>query len=76
MSKSARKRANARLMLALFGPDGMPAPMPPAQTNQTRKEQLLRTAKELRALAARGMHPRAYPREAARLEAEANAIPD
>lgn len=71
MSKRARKAANQRLFVALFGDGGCLKPQPLATS---RKDILLRRAKELRELAARGMHVRSYPKEAARLEAEAATL--
>jgi len=68
MSKRARKRAEERLRVALFGPNGLQKP-PPKQWE--RKELLLHRARELRELAARGMKPRAYKRKAEELEREA-----
>src|SRR5258707_2674420 len=68
MSKRARKAAQKRLHDALF-PDGLPRPTCPQPSE---KENLWRRAAELRALAARGMKPRAYKREAERLEALSN----
>lgn len=72
-SKRAQRLAGERLSIALFGPGGYqpePAPQP------TQRERLLRRAADLRDLAERGMKPRAFRREAARLEAlaaEANS---
>lgn len=71
MSKRARKVAERRLSVALFGESGLiPAERPKADP----KESLLRRAKELRELAARGMSKRAFTREAERLQAEAEAL--
>ena len=71
MSKSARNAAEKRLAVALFGPAGLiPAQRPDADP----RESLLRRAKELRELAARGMSKRAFTREAERLEAQAEAM--
>ena len=70
MSKRARKAAIERLGKALW-PDGFPQPMTP---QWDRKESLLRRAKELRELAARGMHPRAYIKQAEKWEAEAGKV--
>ena len=71
MSKRARREAEKRLSVALFGPSGL---IPEERAQADRVECLLRSAKRLRDLAARGMKVRAYPREAARLEAEAAAL--
>jgi hypothetical protein len=71
MSKRARRQADARLSLALFGPKGLqrePTPQP------SRQEQLLRRAAYLRDLAARGMSRRTFTREANRLEQEARTL--
>jgi hypothetical protein len=69
MSKRALKAAQARLNKELF-PGGLAPPSCPQPSNA---EYLLRQAAELRALAARGMKPRAYLRKAKALEREANA---
>ncbi len=71
MSKAAKARAEKRLGEALFDPGGMPAPQV-AQPSEI--ERLRRQAKELNELAERGMSPRKFKKEAARLEAEAAAI--
>lgn len=55
--------------VALFG-DYVPAPRP----IEPERDKLLRQARTLRELAARGMHVRSYPKEAARLEALAAAL--
>lgn len=68
MSKRARAAADARLSEKLFGPGGMKPPGLPAQPSE--KERDLRTAAELRALAARGMGPRKNLKEAQRLESK------
>ena len=67
VSKRSRALAIERARYELFG-DGLPMPTCPQPTGA---ERLLRQAAELRALAARGMKPRAYMREAARLEVKA-----
>ncbi len=54
----------------IVDPSGIYTPTPPID----KKAQLLRRAKELRTLAAGGMCKRKYPREAAKLEKEAEAI--
>ncbi len=69
MSKRARRDAERRLSLKLFGPNGLqrePTPQP------TKRERLLAQAKQLRELAERGMSVRKFTREAERLEAEAD----
>jgi len=70
MSSRARKAALERIRKGLF-PDGLPHP---TAKQPSRKEMLLRRAKELRELAARGMSPRKFNREAEKLETEASAI--
>ncbi len=70
MSKRSRKAALKRLSAALF-PDGFPQPVRPQETE---KENLLRRAKELRRLAEGGMKPRAYTKEAVRLEEKAATL--
>ena len=69
MSKRARRAAENRLRVMLFGPDGLRGPICPQPSP---REKLLRQAKELRALAARGMKPRAYIRQAEQLEWQAS----
>lgn len=72
MSKRARKAAEKRLAIMLFGPSGQPEKFPPKQ--ESPKENKLRRAGELRALASRGMKPRVYRKEADRLEKEADLL--
>ncbi len=72
MSKVAKKRAQKRLSTALFGEGGLAGP---TVKQPTEKEHLLRKATELRDLASRGMRPRAFVKEAARLEALAAQLP-
>jgi len=71
MSKTARRAANERLRVALFGESGLQqAPVPqPAE-----KQRLLQQARELRDLASRGMKTKAYNRKAEELEAQAAAL--
>ena len=71
MSKRARKDAEKRLSVALFGPEGLRGPL---CKSEPEKDRLIRQAEELRALAARGMHPRKYIKEAKRLEALAKDV--
>ena len=70
MSNRARKVAERRLALALFGEGLVPTERPKADP----KESLIRRAKELRELAARGMSRRTFTREAERLEAQAEVM--
>lgn len=72
MSKRARREAERRLHLALFGPGGL-QPTPAPQPSQ--RERLLRQAARLRDLANRGMSTRRFNREADRLEAQARELP-
>ena len=65
VSKRARKAALARAAKDIF-PDGLARP---TCLQLTMREQLLSQAQNLRALAARGMRPRAFIKEAERLEA-------
>lgn len=64
-----------KLAIALFGEGGLTGP---ELTIEEKREQkiasLLRSAKNLRDLAARGMHPISYPKAAAKLEAEAATL--
>lgn len=71
MSGRARRAADKRFDLALFGPNGLPWP---SCQQPTKAESLRRSAAMLRDLADRGMKPRAYAKEAERLEAEADKI--
>jgi hypothetical protein len=71
MSKRARKVAERRLSTALFGEAGL---APPHVSQGDPVETLLRRARELRDLAARGMRPRAHVKEAERLEAQAEKM--
>ena len=72
MSKRARKRAQERLRVALFGEKGLQ----PTDPQQSKREQLLQQASELRELAARGMKPRAHLKRAEDLEAMAKRTQD
>ena len=67
VSKRAERAAKERMRRELFG-DGLEYPSCP---QESKRDSLLRRAKELRELAARGMSPRKYAREAERLEQEA-----
>jgi hypothetical protein len=58
----------ARETKRLF-PDGLPTPR--FVDTRSEREILLHRAKELRELAARGMHSRSYVKEAEKLEAQA-----
>ena len=69
MSKRSRRAAQERLRIALFGIDGLPKPTCPQPSE---RERMLLSAKNFRELAARGMKPRAYLKEAMRLEKLAN----
>ena len=68
MSKRAREAAQERLRVALFGPEGLKAPQ---AIQETEKARLMRQAANLRELAARGMSPRKFTKEAEALEAKA-----
>jgi len=68
ISKRAREAVLKRMHEELFPEGGLPHP---TAKQPAYKQTLLRKAKQLRELAARGMSPRKYAREAARLEAEA-----
>ncbi len=75
VSKRARASALAREAARLFPPGYWDeAPLSQAEQDAQRAASLRGTAKTLRDLAARGMHPRKYVKEADRLEAEANAL--
>jgi hypothetical protein len=78
MSKRARKAAEERLSIELFGTPkvtlaNLKGPLP-QQTQAQKRERLLQRAAELRELAGRGMHPRSYVKEAEKLEAEASMM--
>lgn len=70
ISKRAKKAADERVRLELFGPDGLQQPPVP---QPSKRDALLRQAAELRALAAAGMKPRAYLLKAEELERQAVA---
>jgi len=73
-SKRARAAALKREAARLFPPGfGHHEPTEEEKRQETIKR-LRRSAANLRALAARGMSPRKFPREAAKLEAEATAL--
>jgi len=69
VSKRGREAAQERLRRALFGDGLQQAPVP----QPSEKEALLRQADDLRALAARGVKPRAHIKKAKELEAKAAA---
>ena len=71
MSKRARKAAQERMRLALFGPNGLQR-IPPKQPSKA--EGLRRHAQCLYDLADRGMCPRSYRKQAALLEQEAKEL--
>lgn len=72
MSGRAKAAMQENLRVALFGKAGLPQPgLPPQPTKQ---ESLRRQAANLRDLADRGMRPRAFRRDAALLEAQADAL--
>ena len=66
VSRRARTAALERARKELF-PEGLPAP---TCLQPSERERDLRTAGELESLAARGMHPRKYRKEAERLRAK------
>lgn len=70
MSKRARQAAEKKLFRDLFGDGSCLQPQCPVVDKKT---QMLRRAKQLRDLAARGMCTRKYIREAEKLEREAAA---
>jgi len=69
VSRRARRAALRRASIELFGPGGLQAVQPKPESD---RDNMLRRAAELRSLAARGMKPRAYLKEAERLEQEAS----
>ena len=70
MSGRARKAAEKRLHLTLFGPDGLqPGPLPVRTASDLRQR-----AADLRTLADRGMKPRVHRREADKLDREADSM--
>lgn len=69
MSRRARADAQERLRVALFGKEGLQRPALPPQPSKY--ERLMAQAANLRSLATRGMRPRAFVRDAVRLECEA-----
>jgi hypothetical protein len=72
MSGRAKAAMQENLRVSLFGKDGLPHPGLPQQP--TKQESLRRQAANLRGLADRGMRPRAFLRDAAALEAQADAM--
>ncbi len=68
MSKRAKKAAQERLRVEIFGENGLEFPKVSQPDERTI---LLRQAKELRLLAQRGMKPRAYLKRAFELERQA-----
>lgn len=70
MSKRARKQATERLSKALFGEHCTRDDITGTAATD-RREQLLRSAQNLRDLAARGMSPRKFINAAEKLEEEA-----
>ncbi len=74
-SKRARDAAMKREAAKLFPPGFWDKPTPtPEELAKQKADMLLRTAKTLRDLAARGMCSRKYAREAAKLEEQANSL--
>lgn len=73
MSKRSRIQAERALHTALFGNCSLKGERP-VPTIDERRARLLQRAKELRDMAARGMQPRAFVKEAIRIEAEAAAL--
>jgi hypothetical protein len=71
-SKRAKAAAMKRLGEQLFGPGGLRRPGLPPQPSK--RERLLQEAARCRDLAARGMRPRAFIKQAERCEAEAAAL--
>lgn len=74
MSKRARKAAEQRLSLALFGPNYDLRGTRPEQTTEQKVERLLQRAKEMRGFVAYGWKPRVHLKEAIRLEVEAKDL--
>ena len=73
ISKRALAAAQKKLSVDLFGPGGLERPK---CKQPTEKESLLRHAAQLRDLAARGMRPRVFIKDAVVLEAKAALLPD
>lgn len=71
MSKRSRKAALERERIRLFGKKGLPFPKGPVET---RKNFLLRNAKQLEDLASRGMKPRKFRKQAKLLRLEASKL--
>lgn len=71
VSKRAQAAAHERLRVALFGPEGL---KPQQAAQESEKARLMRQAANLRELAARGMSPRKYIKQAAELEAKAATL--
>lgn len=74
-SKQARDAAMKREAAKLFPPGFWDKPvLTPEEQAKNKADELRRTAKTLRDLAARGMNSRRYAREAAELEQQADSI--
>ena len=71
MSKRAKKAAEERLRVMLFGEKGLQRPEIPQPSEI---ESLRRQANELRELANRGMKPKSHTKKANELEARANEL--
>lgn len=74
MSQRARRAAEKRLHAALFGEHCTREDLTGEGPEVLPGVALRRSAANLRDLAARGMYPRKYPREAAKLEQQADAL--
>lgn len=71
VSRATQKRTLERARLELFGKRGLDFPRAKQESD---KENMIRRAKELRELSSRGLKPRAYLKEAIRLEALAGRV--
>jgi hypothetical protein len=69
VSSRARQAALRRAVVDIFGPEGL---QPASVSQPSERETLVRQARELRDLAARGMSPRKCRKQAALLEARAS----
>lgn len=74
VSKRSRKLAQARVVRQLWPNGCTREDIQGTAPQNDEKESLLRYARTLRDLASKGMHPRKYAKEAARLEALAAGL--
>lgn len=74
MSLRARQAATKRLRISLFGENGLQLGKPSQPEPMERARILRQQAADLRHMAAQGMKPRTFIKQAAQLEKEADTI--